>query len=208
MQKYYVVKKGLVPGIYRDWESCKKNVLGIKDAIYKSFTDYDSAIDYYEDKHMDINSSFDSNILYVFTDGSYMNGIHRYAYILPQLNIEFSRSLEVSTNNRNEFMAILDSLDLIDRENLYIGYRKISIVSDSEYCIKTITIYSQNWFSKDGTILDKSKKNLDIIKSILDISKKIPIEIDYIKIKSHTNNLDILSTYNSKVDKLAKTGRI
>ena len=133
-KKYYVVKKGLQPGIYSTWTECKNNVVGIQGAIYKSFTDYDSAIDFYNDKES--SRELDSESLYIFTDGSLKNSINRYAYLIPQLDIEFSMTLENSTNNRNEFMAILDSLLLVDTYSYYCGYKKVLVVSDSEYCIK------------------------------------------------------------------------
>ncbi|MCR5654230.1 MAG: ribonuclease H family protein [Lachnospiraceae bacterium] len=35
--KYYAVAKGLTPGIYTDWDTCKENVHGFPGAVYKSF---------------------------------------------------------------------------------------------------------------------------------------------------------------------------
>ena len=35
--KYYVVKVGKKPGIYRTWEDCQKNTEGFKNAEHKSF---------------------------------------------------------------------------------------------------------------------------------------------------------------------------
>lgn len=208
-KKYYVVKKGLHPGIYDNWDSCKKYIIGFHGATYKSFTDYDSAIDYYNDKPIDNSTSrLESNTLYIFTDGSLKNSINRYAYLIPQLDIEFSMTLENSTNNRNEFMAILESLLLIHEHGYYNSYHKIAIVSDSEYCIKSITEYSRKWFDSNLNILDNSKKNLDIIKSILKLLKNILLPVEFIKVKSHTGNSDILSIYNSKVDRLAQFGRL
>jgi len=205
-KKYYVVKKGLQPGIYNTWLECKNNVLGIQGAIYKSFTDYDSAIDFYNDKES--SRELDSDSLHIFTDGSLKNSINRYAYLIPQLDIEFSMTLENSTNNRNEFMAILDSLILVDTYSYYIGYKKVLIVSDSEYCIKSITEYSKKWFDSALNIIDNTKKNLDLVKSILESIAKIPIPVEFIKVKSHTNNNDSLSKYNAIVDRLAQTGSL
>lgn len=37
-QKYYVVWKGVNPGIYRSWDEAKKQIHGIQGARYKSFT--------------------------------------------------------------------------------------------------------------------------------------------------------------------------
>lgn len=42
-QKYYVVWSGKQPGIYTSWETCKKQVIGVKGASYKSFPTRDLA---------------------------------------------------------------------------------------------------------------------------------------------------------------------
>ena len=36
--KYYAVRKGIKPGIYKDWNTCKAMVTGFSGAQYKSFT--------------------------------------------------------------------------------------------------------------------------------------------------------------------------
>ena len=41
--KYYVVWTGRYPGIYSDWETCQKEIMGCKGAKYKSFPDRLSA---------------------------------------------------------------------------------------------------------------------------------------------------------------------
>lgn len=41
--KFYVVWQGRHPGIYGDWDSCKREVMGCKDAKYKGFPDRTSA---------------------------------------------------------------------------------------------------------------------------------------------------------------------
>ncbi len=42
-QKYYVVWKGLHPGIYRSWDEAKKQIQGVQGARYKSFKNYAEA---------------------------------------------------------------------------------------------------------------------------------------------------------------------
>ena len=37
MEYYYAVKKGRQPGIYLNWEDCKKQVHGFPGAIYKKW---------------------------------------------------------------------------------------------------------------------------------------------------------------------------
>ncbi len=41
--KYYVVWKGNTPGVYDNWEECKKAVEGFQGALYKGFADKASA---------------------------------------------------------------------------------------------------------------------------------------------------------------------
>lgn len=41
--KFYAVAQGTNPGIYRDWDSCKAQVEGVKNARYKSFATMDLA---------------------------------------------------------------------------------------------------------------------------------------------------------------------
>ena len=41
--KYYVVWKGRNPGVYDDWDVCKKEIVGCKGALYKGFPDLGSA---------------------------------------------------------------------------------------------------------------------------------------------------------------------
>lgn len=36
-KKFYVVWKGLIPGVYDSWSECKKQVQGVEGALYKSF---------------------------------------------------------------------------------------------------------------------------------------------------------------------------
>lgn len=46
MSKYYAVKNGRTPGIYRSWDECKNQVTGYSNAIYKSFKSEIEARDY------------------------------------------------------------------------------------------------------------------------------------------------------------------
>ena len=36
-KKYYTVWKGIVPGVYYNWEDCHKQIVNFKGALYKSF---------------------------------------------------------------------------------------------------------------------------------------------------------------------------
>ncbi len=45
-KKYYVVKKGITPGIYLTWDDCKKMVDGYPGAVYKGFATLTEAENY------------------------------------------------------------------------------------------------------------------------------------------------------------------
>ena len=109
-------------------------------------------------------------------------------------------------------LEILDYLlnVLNDRETLKYciaqlnDIESIVIVSDSEYSLNCISKYSKNWFDSDMNVIDDTKKNIDIFRLIHIVKNKIKKNIEYVKVKSHSNNLDVLSYYNDKVDKLAQ----
>ncbi len=206
--KYYSVRKGIKPGIYNTWEEAKQQIQGFKGAEYKSFTDMNSAIVYYNNEKMENN--LDNTSLYIFTDGSYQKNLdkHSYGVLIPQIDYKYSYSFESSTNNRNELSAILHGLLYIkDIDIKKLGFNKVIIVSDSDYCIKSIKEYSKKWFDNNYNILDNSKKNLDLFIDIKKTINSINYKIDFLKVKSHTNNLDSISFYNDQVDKIAKDSK-
>ena len=43
-KKYYVVWKGIVPGVYRTWDDCKRQIDGFAGALYKSFETENAAL--------------------------------------------------------------------------------------------------------------------------------------------------------------------
>ncbi|HRU17914.1 MAG TPA: RNase H1/viroplasmin domain-containing protein, partial [Bacteroidia bacterium] len=36
-KKFYVVWKGVMPGVYHSWDDCKRQIDGYAGALYKSF---------------------------------------------------------------------------------------------------------------------------------------------------------------------------
>ena len=49
-ETYYVVKKGFQTGIYKTWDECKKAVTGFSSPIYRKFTVFQDAYDFYHSK--------------------------------------------------------------------------------------------------------------------------------------------------------------
>ena len=76
--KYYAVKIGKVPGIYRTWDECKKMVDGFPNARYKSFLTLEEAKNFVGDQMQETDlKELDA---YVFVDGSFNVATGVYGY--------------------------------------------------------------------------------------------------------------------------------
>ena len=53
----YVVFYGKTPGIYLTWHECSKQVLGVKNAIYKKYSSYEQAVRDFHASVRDVNVS-------------------------------------------------------------------------------------------------------------------------------------------------------
>ena len=127
---FYVVHKGVVPGIYNSWEQCKKQVDKFEGAIFKKFTNKEEATIFLKDgfginkkpriitrRENDdkknnnlINNETDDDgteKIFIYTDGScikFKNNISKagYGIYIPSKNIKVSKPLlnQKITNNR------------------------------------------------------------------------------------------------------------
>lgn len=84
-KKYYAVKKGVVPGIYTQWEQCKSMVNGYPGAEYKSFTTIEEADEYMNPAKKTRKFNTEKNMeempsIYAFVDGSFNETTGRYGY--------------------------------------------------------------------------------------------------------------------------------
>ena len=65
--KYYAVRKGRKPGIYRTWDACKSQVFKCEGAEYKSFTTEEDALAYMQA----VNDAVKESDSYAYVDGSF-----------------------------------------------------------------------------------------------------------------------------------------
>ena len=86
-QKYYAVRKGRTPGIYKSWEECKAQVHGFKEAAYKSFPSLKEAEAFMENRESapaavgDDGWIREDGTLTAYVDGSYVSAkADSYAY--------------------------------------------------------------------------------------------------------------------------------
>jgi hypothetical protein len=81
----------------------------------------------------------------------------------------------------------ISSVDEHGKSASQFSFKSICVVSDSEYSIKSITIWSANWLANPAKYKLKEKKNLDLIlpcKEITDELKKT-YEVKYNHMNSH-----------------------
>jgi len=145
----------------------------------------------------------------IFTDGSLIRKKGKiycgYGIFFPNgennnISKKFDKGL--ITNNRAELYAIYKSLKICKKILKEKEIEKINIYSDSEYSVKTLTIWYKNWI-KNG----KDYKNKDIIDKIIKLINKLN-NVNFIHIKAHTGENDYYSLSNNQADELAKGGAL
>ena len=181
-KRFYVVWKGVVPGVYSTWDECKKNVQGFENALYKSFGSLEEAQHAFAEnpwKHLNgKNSKKTSQKAGVDSPNSSEKIIkdsiavdaacsgnpglleYRGVYVADGVEIFHVGPLEEGTNNIGEFLAIVHALALLKKNN-----DNTSIYSDSMNAIK--------WVAKKkcNTKLARSEKN-QIVFDLIDRAEK------------------------------------
>ncbi len=173
--KFYAVKKGKVPGIYRSWTECQTQTKRYSGAIFKSFSTREEAENFIGQENQEVKYEYT-----VYTDGSYMNNNSGgSAVVIENKSVFFAKTNVDSeqTNNRGELLGI--------RLALQNTSGNILIYTDSQYSINVLS----NGYT--------SKKNLDMIQQIHDLMKDRIVHYKYVP--AHTGVL-----YNEIADKYAK----
>ncbi len=202
MIKYYAVKKGLTPGIYTDWVTCKKLVDGFPGAEYKSFKTREEALDYLGicDEPAESSSyeipSVPLGCAAAYVDGSFKAKAHRFAYgIIMFVNksgaTEEIRAAKSFANEellemRNVAGEIMGAAEAMKRAR-EMGLSEITIYHDYEGIAAWCT---GKWkANKTWTQKYRSFYN-EIIKDIA---------VHFSKVKGHSGD-----TFNEIADELAK----
>lgn len=149
-----------------------------------------------------------SKKIIVYTDGSCSKGI-KCGYGIHYPNGELKDvgrpfTHEPLTNQRAELYAIYKALRTITKN---LEFDTISLYSDSEYSINSVTKWIKAWKKNDWKTSDKRPvMNQDIIKQIDKILQKYPDRIKFTHVRAHTGKSDEHSVGNDKADKLANAG--
>jgi len=150
----------------------------------------------------------------IFTDGSCIKtaynkyyagyGIHFPNKELPDISKPFL--MIPITSQRAELYAILKALKKIIK---FLEFDTITIYSDSEYSIKSLTNWIFTWVkNKWKRSNNKPVKNKDILEPLYKLIMKYKDKIKFQHVRSHTKQKDYCSIGNDKADKLALKGSI
>jgi ribonuclease HI len=145
----------------------------------------------------------------IFTDGSCTSITDKCGYGIHFPNNEYediSKKFNIlpKTSQRAELYAIYKAIKKISNIDKKMD---IKIYSDSEYSIKSITIWIKKWKENNWkTANKKDVVNQDIIKKIDKLINNHEGKIEFTHVRSHTNKKDYESIHNSIADTLAKNG--
>lgn len=201
--KYYAVYKGKsgAPKIYTSWDECKKDVIGFKGAIYKSFTTEEDAINFLAlSSGIKVNiegkkdvDNYDELGLLIYVDGSFAVDKGNYSYGL--VAVKDGEIIYEDKGLGND----KDAIPLRNVSGEVLG-AKMAIEYAIENGFKEVTIaYDYNGIEcwALGTWKRNNRITSEYNEFMQDKMKKIKVKFK--KIKGHSGN-----KYNDLADKLAK----
>jgi len=188
-KKYYVVWDGKTPGIYDNWDACKREIQNFENAKYKSFEDKESAEKAYNSncwlyigkkKLETLNTPRDIGLpimesISVDAACSGNPGLMEYRGVATATSeVIFKQGpFQLGTNNIGEFLALVHALALLKQKKI-----KVPIYSDSE----TAMAWVRNKKHKSKLLPNEKNKNIfDLLERAEIWLKNNTIENDILK---------------------------
>ena len=224
-RKFYVVRNGHKPGIYRTWEECRKQVEGYSNAVYKSFFILRDAEEFLHG--CGPAKALPSGILetetaatipqflpgpaghgatlkqvFIYADGACMGNPGPGGYGVVILHggerRELSAGFRLTTNNRMEILGCIAGLRALKE------CCDVTIYSDSKYVVNTMTKSwalrwrKQGWRRKDENGEFTDVRSPDLWAQMLDLCDKHRVRFSWVR--GHSGN-----DGNERCDQLART---
>ena len=155
----------------------------------------------------------------IFTDGSYIKATKACGYGVLFPNNEYPNlskpfEIEPKTNQRAELYAIYKGIKTVYKKlklnDKVYDKTNITIYTDSEYSIKSLTIWIKNWKKNNWKAsTGKDVLNQDLIVKLDTIIEKYKEKfgmVKFIHVRAHTGRKDFESINNDLADDLAKKG--
>jgi ribonuclease HI len=214
--KFYAVRKGYKPGIYRTWDECRVQVEGFGGAQFKSFPTEREAADYIagitvakptaktaptEEPVHNSSPELNSSQVVIFADGACIGnpGPGGYGVVILQgsRRRELSGGFRLTTNNRMEIMGCIAGLSAIDEPS------EIALYSDSRYVVNAMTQSwairwrKNGWRRKDEGGDWAPALNSDLWIQMLELCDKHRVQFNWVR--GHAGNVE-----NERCDELAR----
>lgn len=186
--KYYAVRYQNQNEIFESWETCKEYITGKKGVSYKSFSTLAEAKKFITSSTEEL--FFDLPTAYI--DGSYDAKTGRYSFggvlLMDGVCQKFSKSYDPDEYSTARNVAgEIKGAGYIINFAIKNGIQELNLIYDY--------VGIEKWYTGEW------KASSLIAKSYVEFREqaKDQIKINFIKVKSHTNN-----TYNDMADQLAK----
>lgn len=190
--KFYAVKKGRKPGIYFNWDDCKRQTFGFPGAVYKSFKTKEEAKDFLNPSENE-KLLIDEHTLIAYVDGSFDAAVGQFSYGMVMLYEEKERYY--AKKFQDEELAVMRNV--------------AGEIKGSEAAMKYAI---EHRFSKIAIYYDyagiekwplgewkTNKKGTKAYKAFYD-EQKDKLQVKFVKVKGHSND-----KYNDIADQLAKS---
>lgn len=190
VKKYYAVKNGREPGIYRTWDACKQQIHGYPGALYKSFPTEMEAHQYIngiEKENSTLDTSEDSYDIYV--DGSFSNNVYSWGFAVFHLG-----ELIHTANGIGEDQEAISTRNVAGELEATMNAVKWAAMND----LKHIVIH-HDYIGISEWAENRWRTNNQVTKNYAEFMKSYQNLVDFKKVTGHTGVIG-----NELADKLAK----
>lgn len=199
---FYGVKVGVVKGVYTTWAEAEEQIKGFKGAVYKKFSDYNSAYDFaydVEQKESVVKEEKPlEDVVMVYVDGSYKKDIDAIGY-----GVVFTKNNEVLFKDCGRVQTS-DTTERNVTGEIYAMIRTIQLCVAND--IKDI-IVCYDYKGIECWATGEWKANKALTKRYVEYYKKYTeeygLKIDFKYTKAHSN-----IRFNEEADKMAKAGAL
>lgn len=209
--KFYAVREGQNPGIYRTWDECQKNIKGYKGAKYKSFKTEEEAKCFMNETESaknetntatmnqeikDLINNIDDATTVAFVDGSFNKKTSTYGcgiVLISKTNGQI---------NQSEFMKSGDNPKFADSRNVTGELQGIMLaISKAKQFGKKEIIVFYDYTGIELWTTGEWEAKTPVAKAYTEWfnNNTDTIKVTFKKVAAHTG-----VTYNERADKLAK----
>jgi ribonuclease HI len=224
-KRFYAVRNGRTPGIYKSWKECEAQVRGFSNAEFEGFLTLSEAKDYLKQAQQNksneeraapkqevfkglepipllVRDSRSLKQVVMYTDGACTGnpgpGGYGVVLIYGERRKELSAGFRLTTNNRMEILACVAGLQELKEPC------DVTIYSDSKYVVDSITkSWALKWRKRGWKRIDKDGQEKDAINAdlwarMLDLCDKHRVRFQWVR--GHDGNEG-----NERCDHLART---